>query len=547
MRLIGDATGDMEVRVSTVVVVLLIAVAATVSCLFIVTYPLNIAGAGDAITYLRMMISRESNLIHASGGPFIVGSLLRMLGATAPANELDTPYLFEVLLTQHAIHFAILSVCFWMCVRCFGIVAGGILLLAWTINVAFLSSVTSTLPDWLLGDLICLATMLCAVAYLSDRQLLKAGAYLSASFVLVWAFLVKYNAAVFVAMLLALILTEAASWRWRLIVMGGCAAIFACVVTLYVYFFHLPSTGTTDLNYDHAWILIMPVGDSLKPSNGINTQRWIALNAILPPSYDQAKAYRNITDIAPPEILSQYRARYEQIMQLSETELRDFINQHPLPPAFNVDASAIPLYYYVGLRETDQLGVKVFLEYLAANPITHIKKALQATFTHSPASEATPIIPFPHRMGVLEPGRNLANSFRELKGAMNFSSHYWSPDLIVWWPGTQFFEWLNNLLPMKAIETIALMVGFAGILSSPSARGRRLSAVIVAMWFIFTWSCLFIEHMIFKEFVAIWPFTSFMLAIGIGSLVGLGSRRYREARHGRARETDRERFASAKS
>jgi hypothetical protein len=541
MKLIDGATGEIGLRVSTVVFVLLIAVAAIISCLFIVTYPLNIAAAGDGINYLRMMILRESNLIHASGGPFIVASLLELMGVTAPVNELDTPNLFKVLLAQHAIHFTILAVSFWMCVRSFGIVAGGILLLAWAINVPFLSSVTSTLPDWLLGDLIGLATVLCAVAYVSDQNFLKAGAYLTASFVLVWAFLVKYNAALFVAMLLALILTEAASWRWRLIVTGGCAAIVACVVALYVQLFHLPTTGTTDLNYDHAWILIISVGKSLKPSNGIDTQRWIALNAILPPSYDQARAYRNVTDIAPPEILSKYRARYEQIMQLSETELRDFINQNPLPPTFNVDASAIPLYYYVGLRE------KVFLEYLAANPITHIQKVLQETFTHSPASEATPIIPFPHRMGVLEPGKSLANSFRELKGATNFSSHYWSPDLIVWWPGAQLFEWLNNLLPMKVIETMALMVGFAGVLCSPSVRIKKLSAVIVAMWFIYTWSCLFIDHVIFKEFVAIWPFTSFMLAIGVSSLVGLGCRRYRRARHGRARETDREGFVPAGS
>jgi hypothetical protein len=326
-------------------------------------------------------------------------------------------------------------------------------------------------------------------------------------------------------MLLALIFTEAASWRWRLIVTGGCAAIFACVVALYVQFFHLPSTGTTDLNYDHAWVLMIPIGQSLKPSNGINTQRWIALNAILPPNYKAGHAYRNVTDIAPPEILYQYRARYEQIMQFSQTDLRDLINQNPLPPTFDVYESAIPLYYYVGLRETDQLGIKVFLEYLAANPITHMEKVLQRTFTITPASVALPIIPLPDRMRNLEPGKNLANSFREVKGEMNYSYHYWSPELIVWWPGAQFFEWLNELLPMKVIETIALMVGFAGVLCSPSIRVKKLSAVIIAMWFIYVMSCWSLELMRFKEFVGIWPFTSFMLAIGTSQLALAISRR----------------------
>jgi hypothetical protein len=541
MRLIDDATDEIGVRVSTVLFVLLIAVAATISCMFIITYPLNTAGAGDAVTYLRMMISGNSNLIHASGGPFIVASLLQLtgitgplrelitgysvLGLTPPLMELDTAYLFDVLLAQYAIHFTIISVSLWMCVRCFGIFAGGVLLLAWTINVAFLSNVTSTLPDWLLGDMICLATVLCAAAYVSDRKFLKAAAYLGASFVLVWAFLVKYNAAIFVAMLLALILSEAASWRWRLIVTGCCAAIFASVVALYVQFVHLPSTGTTDLNYDHAWVLMIPVGQSLKPSNGINTQRWIALNAILPPFYNAGHAYRNVNDIAPPEELSKYRDRYEQIMQMSETELRDFINKNPLPPTFDVYSSAIPLYYYVGLRETDELGIKVFLEYLAANPITHIKKVLQRTFTITPASEAFPIVPLPNRMGKLEPGKNLANSFREVKGAMNYSYHYWSPELIVWWPGAQFFEWLNGLVPIKVIETIALMVGFAGVLCSPSIRVKKLSAVIVAMWFIYVMVCWSLGLVRFKEFAGIWPFTCFMLAIGTSQVALAISRR----------------------
>ena len=252
-------------------------------------------------------------------------------------------------------------------------------------------------------------------------------------------------------------------------------------------------------------------------------------------------------DAGPPEVVAQYRPRYEQIMQFSETELLDFINKNPLPPTFNVYASAIPLYFYVGLKETDQLGIKVFLEYLAANPVAHMKKVLQRTFTNPPASEAFPTIPFPDRMGKLEPGKNLANSFREINGALNYSYHYWSPELIVWWPGAQFFEWLNNRLPMRVIEIIALVVGFVCVLFSPSARVKKLSAVIIAMWFIYVMFCWFIGLMRFKEFVGIWPFTSFMLAIGISQLASRGGRLYRQARHGRARETDRERLAPVES
>jgi hypothetical protein len=258
--------------------------------------------------------------------------------------------------------------------------------------------------------------------------------------------------------------------------------------------------------------------NGLSPSNGINTQRWIALSAIVPPSYDKAGAFRTITDIAPPELLSEYRARYHQIMQLSESELQEFIDRHPLPPTFNVHPSAVPLYYYIGLRETDQLGIKVFLEFVAAHPVTYAKKVLLNTFMQPPASTSFVMVPFPHRMFDLKPEKVLGNSFVELKGTVTAETVYSSPSSIVWWPGTRFFEWLDNHLQSSEIEKIALAVGLAAIFCSPSGRGRRLSALLLGMWFVYSMFCHFVFYMRFKEAVLIWPFTSLMLAIGLRHL-----------------------------
>jgi hypothetical protein len=524
-----------KISVPTAVLLFLSALIVIFFGLFIITYPLNIWGYGDGPNYLRMILLRESNLMHASGGPFIIGSLLKLLGTTMPAGAQYTPdFLFKILLAQYAVHSTILFVSVFICVRTFGFFAGAILLLVWATSVSSLAFVSSTLPDGLVGDLICLMTMFCLAGYLSDRASLKAAAYLSASFLLAWAFLVKYNAAPFGAMLLAFILIESATWRWRLIVLGGCGAIFAAIVVLYVQLFHLPTTGTTDLNYDHAWILLNPVADGknldfnpaangmdpngLNPSNGINTQRWIALSAIVPPSYEMAGAYRTITDISTPEIRSKYRAQYQQIMQLSESELREFIDRHPLPPTFNVHPSAVPLYYYIGLRETDQLGIKVFLEFVAANPVTYAKKVLLNTFMHPPASTSFAMVPFPHRMFDLKNEKVFGNSFVELTGTLTEKSIYSSPNAIVWWPGARFFEWLDNHLRPSVIEKIALAVGLAAIFCSPSSRGRRLSALLLAMWVVYATFCHFVFYMRFKEAVLIWPFTSLILAIGLRHL-----------------------------
>lgn len=526
---------------------MLLSIAAGFSLVFIATYPINIAASGDGPNYLRMLMLGESNLIHASGGPFIVGSVLHLLGIEAPVYEIfsfrslfegSPTYLFAVLLAQHAIHFAILTASFLWCARSFGVFAAGVLLLVWATNLASLGNVSSVAPEWLMGDLICLVVVLCAVAYVSDRKAIKAGAYLSAAFLLAWAYLVKYNAAPFVIVLAAAILTEAASWRWRLIVAGGSLAIAASVVALYIQFFHFPSAGTTDLNYDHAWVLVLRAGHGMTPpglnaANGINTQRWIALSVVLPPNYGVAGAYRHVADIGPHEIVEQFRPSYDEIMRMSRADLQEFIDRNPLPPTFDVNVSAIPLYYYVGLKKTDHLGIAVFWEFVAADPVSYIKEVLVNTFSVTPASRMFAILPLPFQMWGLEEGSILANSFLELKG--DYNVNYWSPNLIVWRPGVQFFGWIATHVRPSMIELIALIAGFGGIVCSSSARDRRLIAIIVGGWFAFSVFSNLVGLVRFKEGIAIWPYTSFMLAIGLAQVA---SCLYRRARQRRSKPDD---------
>ena len=93
---------------------------AVTTVLFIMTYPLNI-GQYDAVKYLRMMLAYQSNLIYASGYPFLFHHLLSLFTELPPDQALfvETPdsvmpgFLFKLLIANHAIHLIIVASVSW--------------------------------------------------------------------------------------------------------------------------------------------------------------------------------------------------------------------------------------------------------------------------------------------------------------------------------------------------------------------------------------------------------------------------------------------------
>jgi hypothetical protein len=136
-----------------------------------------------------------------------------------------------------------------------------------------------------------------------------------------------------------LLLTEPVSWKTRFATATTSSAAFAAVVVTYTLLFHMPTTGTITLNHDRGWLLPLGLAEKsvdadLEKSDGIDALRLRALIAELPSGRERAAAYRNLSDIALPEIRAWYRPIYDRIMAMTEPELIEFVASHRPPVAW---------------------------------------------------------------------------------------------------------------------------------------------------------------------------------------------------------------------
>lgn len=139
------------------------------------------------------------------------------------------------------------------------------------------------------------------------------------------------------------------------------------LISAYASFYHYKSTGTRQLNFDHAWVLTAALPSdyvSASPEQlGINSLRWAALSRVTPREYFRAGGIESINFGPPIDIRQQYEKKLDYILHMSREELIQFVKSNPLPPGYSQWLSAVPLYYYYGLEKTEALGAKSTLNH----------------------------------------------------------------------------------------------------------------------------------------------------------------------------------------
>ena len=189
-------------------VVASITLAVLLQLVFAVTYPLN-AGAFDYPVYLEMIRSGTSNLILASGYPFVIHSLLSLLQVPPPQTVDETSWLAVIQMAQNVIHFCFLVGFASLAWRVFGKAVAGWLVVLLGGSTLFLGGLNSAAPEWLQGDLIALSLLVAAKAFIGDRR--KVVLYGVAFAVATVACLVKPNSLVVIPFLSLLVLLDEAS------------------------------------------------------------------------------------------------------------------------------------------------------------------------------------------------------------------------------------------------------------------------------------------------------------------------------------------------
>jgi hypothetical protein len=500
---------------------------------FVATYPLNTAG--DAMNYAVMTLNLQSNVMHASGYPFVIGHLLRLIeprpenaaGAlwdpTGPATAAQMATLLKLLVIQHAVNAGVVVGCALVLVRSFGPFVAVAVVVLWGMSTFFLSAVSTVFPEWLQGDALMVTACLCAVGFFSDSIRKKMLAYVAAGAAFGLAFVVKYNSVLFGPIFLVLMFFETMPWRLRRWAAFGCAGAFALVTAFHLFFFHYATTRATRLNYDGGWVLMTRLetafgNDAIEGSSAINTLRYRALTRAIPSDYTFAHAFWSLGDVAPPDVRAPYRVVYDRIMAMPAAELAEFIDGHPRPAGFTLWLSIIPLYHYIGLAEADQLGTRVYLEFVRDNPWRFAAAVARTVAGTTLSGKARLLVPLDAAAAGMDPVMVLASGYVGYLPGLRRSPldlDYWSPRLLLWQPGLRLFAAVHALRPRPYLELAAYVVVLAGIAFRRADREKRfITAILFALAFYVVSSCA-VTIFRFKEAHAAWPLACLVWAVAI--------------------------------
>jgi hypothetical protein len=425
-----------------------ILVVLVVRLLFIVTYPLNDFG-GDTQNYATMLLHGQSSLVHAGGYPFLMGLPFRV-DAVQPLVSGALPY--TILAIQHAIDALVLLFLYRVTSGLYGSAAGVLTLLLAGLNIQALSATSATYPEWLQADLLVLALGSTYYAFVRGAFRQKLWLYSIATFAFSWCMLVKFNVAVLGFFLVVAIAADSLALKRKIAV--GCACALVCVATFgpYLQFYQYRTTGTYALTYDAAWVLLTRLqsifSNTLDPKDGLNTRRWLALSAVLPRSYEFAgPGLFSHVDAVPDSVRASYRARFGFLVTADDYQTGLMLAQTRLPDGFSVGLSPIPIAYYIGLPESDHLGVRVAMEAIRAHPATYLK-GVWHDVEHAISNWAGDA-PFAAVTNLASHGVNPVSHLPFGYVRVSQRPDYWNVPYsfsvpVLWWPGLRLFTALNR-------------------------------------------------------------------------------------------------------
>jgi hypothetical protein len=491
------------------------------------------------VGYLGMILAYRSNLIMASGYSFLFHHLLSLFAAFPPYQDIaslwllppvENPdsllpnFLFKLLFASHAVHLTIVALVTWIICRTFGLSVALITAFLWSVNLFFLSVVSTSQPEFLQGDLLMLTVALCSWALVRNELRVKVPLYLLASFVFAWAYLVKYNTLAFGGFFFLLLYFDSAAIKFKIAGLVACVTVFASVLFGYLWLFHYPSTGSWSFHHDRAWVYVTKLyltfgPDVLDRPPGIATLRWKALSVALPQEAI-GYAYNSLTDGASPEQKQNYRPKVDAILLMTEDELRTYIRDNQPQPRLSFINTVHPLYRYIGFAETDDLGSEMFWEFIRNNVGFVFKAVVTASVQTTLTSYTYVNVPIPEKPLGLFPTANLANGFSQFgtKLQIPISGLYWSYNLILWKPGMRLFGVFDYdyLRITPWVERFLYLCLAVALIWLPRQQNRVIFAVVLGgIGFIIVSNFVLLFRP--KEATALWAVGCLLWAIAIKS------------------------------
>jgi hypothetical protein len=489
-------------------------IAVVLQIIFATGYPLN-SGRADNPAYLEMILSGSSNLILAPGYSFFLNRfVMRIAGVPIPESFTDIEWLQNVQLAQNIFHLVLFLMAVYLLWRLTNPTVASIFVLGNSLYVGFWGGLNSASPEWLQGDLLILSLLLAATTAKQKTLPRVFALSLITGLVFSLAFLVKFNSLVVVLGLISVFVFS--ELNFKRITLGITAATISAFafVSLFAISYHEPRTGTATLNYDTAWILSSSMDPRYleRPNEdlGIEALRWKALIQQLPTG--EAFAYKTIDTGANPEVREQSLSVWNDIMGMSRDQLIQVTNNGVFRPEYSHFSQPTPIYWNVGLAETEKLGRAVFFEYLLSNPGHSFKKVGFGLFSDWGVYQDgyLPIEQNPKTLILNSSDPNASNdlsySFVEGSGPPTYQ-FYWNPSMSINKFAFDLASTLDKIrLPVLVEYLLTLLVIPAWFLLRRSGLSLLLiSAVLSQAAFMgASWMLVGMRH---KEEVSILPIT----------------------------------------
>jgi hypothetical protein len=506
----------------------LAAVLVATRLLLVITYPLNLMRA-DGRDYYAMLLEGRSSLIHAPGYPFLLGLPWRNLVGRLLIEH--HPLLFQrlLLISQHAVNLACLALGYRVVRDLFGRLPANLFLLAYGLHYHVLSLTSSATPEWLQGSLLMVVAFLLLRAGETELERRKLLLWGLCGLVLAWMYLVKFN-----SLALLPLPAAAAAWElvrsrraWRWLTVGALTA--AITYLSFLVFVHRPSTGTWSISLDKAWVLLHRMaffspGQTLHPEAGIETRRMLALNSVLP--WPEGLGPIAHVDWVPAEEREPYRRRYGHLLTADDATLAPLLENLEIPSPYDLNRAFQPVATYLGLPESNRLGVAVFFEHVREFRSAYLKSVWELTWR----AMTRPKRPWIYPVDLWSPtGEALGWGFYELPASRDVKTEWRYTRPVVWWPGVRFFSLHFELLQIPPLwfsifigagTIIAVRRGIHGLRRRRFDRAAAAYLVAVATVAGFVVASNLAYHYRWKEAGAIMPLVAALLSVAVSWLVG---------------------------
>ncbi len=343
--------------------------------------------AMDAKNYQRMMINGESNLIHASGYPFIFHFFILIFQILLKPffwlSELTLLYL--ITFVQHALTIISYVLFYKVIKRIFSPFTASLTILLLISNWTALGFTSITYPEWFQSKMLILVFCLTHFAYSQKHFIKKLLLYSLGLLFFTISFLAKFNILFWLIPLSAPFFVDKSTVKKKLIICIVSILLSFSFLLTFLFTYHYPSTGTFALTYDKAWIFSDKIGyffdgQLIPKKTGIESKRLLFISELLPSGADEKKLplydFPNI-NFAPLEIRGKYKQEYFKILSLTEEDLDKQISYHDQKDVYTAWNS---IGYYVGLKEANDLLTKVYLEIIHKYPLTIMSKVFSDTY-----------------------------------------------------------------------------------------------------------------------------------------------------------------------